>query len=92
MTHLCLSVSYFPQIFSVATKATKSVDLFGSGDEGDDDDSLFGAKPAKKTEVKAEPPKKKVPNAPFIWVITETESDSNQSRAVVRKNRRSTGI
>ena len=42
-------------------KPTKSVDLFGSGDdEGDDDDSLFGAKAAKKTEQKVEPPKKKV--------------------------------
>ncbi len=60
--HLTLS------LLTAAPKATKSVDLFGSGDdeEGDDDDSLFGEKPAKKREQKTEPPKKKVYSL-FSW-------------------------
>ena len=50
-----------PILIAVPAKATKSVDLFGSGDdEGDDDDSLFGTKAPKKIEQKAETPKKKV--------------------------------
>lgn len=57
-------------IFTAVAKPTKSVDLFGSGDdEGDDDDSLFGAKAAKKTEQKAEPPKKKVYTLCYAGIV-----------------------
>ena len=57
-----------PIFLAVPAKVSKSVDLFGSGDddEGDEDDSLFGTKAPKKIEQKAEPPKKKVCQKTFI--------------------------